>query len=219
MKTKITVHGFGLNRAIFIDGEYLDPTPSQKLAEYTSNGFDWGYESAASTQLALAILLETRDRETALKHVASFRDIIVALIPTGNFRVVIKLDKLLQAMEPYPQREKKISAYSFMDVCVLSDSDKTVRIKKFLDFPSMGFETAEFLPDTIEYNLLNDLSEEDFDALKEYCTIKTVRPSIENKKLKISMIIEFDKLNNCYSVRRNLGTGHYIGHNKYDYEY
>ncbi len=45
-------------KTIFLNGEELDPEPSQRIRNFYPNGFDWGDLSDGSSQLALAIVLK-----------------------------------------------------------------------------------------------------------------------------------------------------------------
>lgn len=52
-------------REVMVDGEYLDPRPSQKIVNHSPDGFNWGYGGSGPAQLALAILLKVTDSHTA----------------------------------------------------------------------------------------------------------------------------------------------------------
>jgi hypothetical protein len=42
---------------VLVDGERLDPGPSQDVWNHSPNGFAWGYSGSGPAQLALALLL------------------------------------------------------------------------------------------------------------------------------------------------------------------
>jgi len=52
--------------------------PRGDLREYSLNGFEWGYEGPDPTQLALAILADATDDDTALEFAPAFMSEIVA---------------------------------------------------------------------------------------------------------------------------------------------
>ena len=46
------------NGTYYLDGHYLDPTPSQKVWNHSPDGFNHGYSGSGPAQLALAIMLK-----------------------------------------------------------------------------------------------------------------------------------------------------------------
>lgn len=63
------------------DGQVLDPTRSQKVWNHSPDGFNWGYGGSGPAQLALALLLEETDTETATKLYQTFKWHVIALLP------------------------------------------------------------------------------------------------------------------------------------------
>ncbi len=61
---------------VTVNGDPLDPR--RDLKRYTENHFEWGYVGDESRQLALAILADCLDAETALRFAESFARTIVA---------------------------------------------------------------------------------------------------------------------------------------------
>ncbi len=61
---------------VTVDGAPLDPRFDLKT--YSKNGFEWSFEGAEPQQLALAILADATDQETALRLSAPFMAAIVA---------------------------------------------------------------------------------------------------------------------------------------------
>lgn len=59
-----------------VDGAPLDPRFD--LQTYSKNGFEWSFEGAEPQQLALAILADATDQETALRLSGPFMAAIVA---------------------------------------------------------------------------------------------------------------------------------------------
>ena len=51
----------------------LSPERSQKVNNHSPDGFEWGYGGSAPAQLALALLLEHTDKETAVEYYQDFK--------------------------------------------------------------------------------------------------------------------------------------------------
>lgn len=59
---------------VTVNGELLDPGPSQKLRNHSPDGFNWSYAGSGPAQLALAILFDvTGDAEIALSNYQDFK--------------------------------------------------------------------------------------------------------------------------------------------------
>ncbi|MDO9334140.1 MAG: DUF6166 domain-containing protein [Dehalococcoidales bacterium] len=65
------------------DGQALSPGKSQKVWNHSPNGFNWGYGGSGPAQLALALLLEETDKDTAVRLYQRFKWEVVAPIPLG----------------------------------------------------------------------------------------------------------------------------------------
>lgn len=76
--------GYWESREVFIDGQELIPTKSQKLRNHSPDGFAWGYGGSGPAQLALAIL-EFTDVETAASLYQDFKWEVIALLPQTDF--------------------------------------------------------------------------------------------------------------------------------------
>lgn len=65
--------------AVLVDGERLDPVPSQRVFNHSPDGFSWGYGGSGPAQLALALLLHAglSDEDAVLLH-QEFKDQHVA---------------------------------------------------------------------------------------------------------------------------------------------
>lgn len=62
------------------DGKDLDPGRSQQVCNHSPDGFAWGYSGSGPSQLALAILLEETDLDTAKHRYQNFKwDMIAKL--------------------------------------------------------------------------------------------------------------------------------------------
>jgi len=82
---KHTLKGIASTREIFLDGEYLDPAPSQKVWNHSPDGFNWGYGGSGPAQLALAIMLKLTGKHDGYQD---FKFRFVAGLPQGkNFEV------------------------------------------------------------------------------------------------------------------------------------
>lgn len=73
--------GIAWHRSVSIDGEYLNPEYSQKVRNHSPDGFDWGYSGSGPAQLALAILLQFTDKDTAVRLHQTFKAYYIAFLP------------------------------------------------------------------------------------------------------------------------------------------
>ena len=69
----IRIQGEIATRQVWIDDKELLPAKSQKVCNHSPDGFCWGYCGSGPSQLALAILLEFTDKETALANYQRFK--------------------------------------------------------------------------------------------------------------------------------------------------
>lgn len=69
-------------REVWLDGEWLDPAPSQKVRNHSPDGFNWGYGGSGPSQLALAIVLKLTGKSDGYQE---FKWNVVAKIPQGAF--------------------------------------------------------------------------------------------------------------------------------------
>lgn len=61
------------------ENDILSPVPSQRLANHSPDGFNWGYGGSGPAQLALAILFDvTGDKDIALRYYQDFKREVVA---------------------------------------------------------------------------------------------------------------------------------------------
>lgn len=61
------------SRTAYLDSNYLSPKKSQAVFNHSPDGFNVGYGGSGCSQLALAILLELTDRESALVKYQQFK--------------------------------------------------------------------------------------------------------------------------------------------------
>ena len=69
-----------------IDGEKektLNPRASQRVANHSPDGFNWGYGGSGPAQLALAILLEVTNKDVALRFYQDFKWAYIAPLDDG----------------------------------------------------------------------------------------------------------------------------------------
>ncbi len=87
MKHKLS--GDAETREVYLNGQYLDPKPSQKLHNHSPDGFNWGYSGSGPAQLALAIVLKLTGKSDGYQD---FKFKIIANIPTGqDFEIEFEL--------------------------------------------------------------------------------------------------------------------------------
>ena len=57
------------------------------LVNHSPSGFSWGYRGSGPAQLALAVLADATDDETALEHYQQYKaDYIASISPESQFR-------------------------------------------------------------------------------------------------------------------------------------
>ena len=61
-----------------LNGQPFDPSRSQRVRNHSPSGFEWGYGGSGPAQLALAILLEEVDEESALNLYQDFKWVVIA---------------------------------------------------------------------------------------------------------------------------------------------
>jgi len=83
MKHKLS--GNAETREVHLDGEFLDPKPSQKHYNHSPDGFNWGYGGSGPAQLALAIMLKLTGRAIGkAEGYQEFKFRVIAAIPGGE---------------------------------------------------------------------------------------------------------------------------------------
>ena len=83
------VQGVRATGEVYLAGGRLDPDESLAVATHSPEGFWWGNVGAGATQLALALLLRTTDRDTALAHHVAFTWQVIARLPQGDFELPV----------------------------------------------------------------------------------------------------------------------------------
>lgn len=72
------------DREVWLDDEWLDPGPSQKIHNHSPDGFNWGYGGSGPAQLALAIILKLTGKPDGYQD---FKWNVIAKIPSGAFKI------------------------------------------------------------------------------------------------------------------------------------
>lgn len=73
------IYGDNLTGKVWFGGKEVDPSRSLRLENKSPSGFSWGYHGSGPAQLALAILLEITDENTALALYQKFKSDIIAV--------------------------------------------------------------------------------------------------------------------------------------------
>jgi hypothetical protein len=78
--TKHVLKGNADTMEVFLDGELLDPKPSQEVYKHSEN-FNWGYEGSGPAQLAMAVFLKITGE---IDGYHSFKRNVIAYLPGGE---------------------------------------------------------------------------------------------------------------------------------------
>ena len=71
-----------------VDGEILDPKPSQAVYNHSPDGFAWGYDGSGPAQLALAILIHAGiPQMRALQYYQLFKRQFISKLERDSFRL------------------------------------------------------------------------------------------------------------------------------------
>ncbi|NVM21400.1 MAG: hypothetical protein HWN68_06435 [Desulfobacterales bacterium] len=81
------IKGDWKTRRIWIDGKELLPGRSQKVANHSPDGFNWGYGGSGPAQLALAILLRLLPKDKAVCRYQKFKWDVIARLPQSDFEI------------------------------------------------------------------------------------------------------------------------------------
>jgi hypothetical protein len=72
---------------VFKDDRPFDHRPSRAYRNHSPTGFEWSYQGSGPAQLALALLLEVTDSDTALDLYQDYKREVVACWPIAGFTV------------------------------------------------------------------------------------------------------------------------------------
>jgi len=87
----IKLKGEFSSRTVWLNDKLLSPKKSQKVYNHSPDGFNWSYGGSGPAQLALAVLLEVTDRNTALANYQKFKFNVIAALPASDFETEIDL--------------------------------------------------------------------------------------------------------------------------------
>jgi len=91
---KIILRGSWETREVWLNGQPLSPKKSQNVWNHSLDGFNWGYGGSGPSQLALAVLLEFYDTDTAVGLHHKFKDEVIALLPQRDFIKTVYLEEV-----------------------------------------------------------------------------------------------------------------------------
>lgn len=75
------------------NGKVLSPVRSLKIRNHSPDGFAWGYFGSGPAQLALAVLLEETNEETAQDLYQDFKSKVIAYLPQKEWTFTSELVK------------------------------------------------------------------------------------------------------------------------------
>lgn len=86
---KHTLKGNAETHEYWLDGNLLDPSPSQMCHNHSPDGFSHGYGGSGCAQLALAIVLAITGKMDGYQH---FKWNVISKLPFGkNFEIEFEL--------------------------------------------------------------------------------------------------------------------------------
>lgn len=85
-------------RIVWLDGQYLDPHPSQTVYNHSPDGFSWGYGGSGPSQLALAIILKLTGKSNGYQD---FKWKYIATLPQADFEIVFELQEMEDETKTY----------------------------------------------------------------------------------------------------------------------
>jgi hypothetical protein len=88
----------GDDAAVYIDGDFLSPSTSLKVASHSPSGFAWGYGGSGPAQLALAILLKYLPVKDALELYQGFKSAAIATLPRRDIDQYLQLRGIVQEL-------------------------------------------------------------------------------------------------------------------------
>jgi hypothetical protein len=100
------IRGDWTTRRVTVDGVELHTEPSLELYNHSPDGFNWSYGGSGPAQLALAILLQIFNGDTALVWYQTFKWDIIANLPARSFRLELDLEEWLAKKKRY-QRDRE----------------------------------------------------------------------------------------------------------------
>ena len=86
--TSTEYRGDRIGLKVTVDGQPLDPQPSQKLRNHSPDGFNWGYGGSGPAQLALGILLDFYGSGLELTYYQDFKWKVIACLPQNGSWII-----------------------------------------------------------------------------------------------------------------------------------
>lgn len=114
------LRGKWATRRIWINGSELYPQKSQGIINHSPDGWNYGYGGSGPSQLALGILLEFTDIETAKKLYQTFKSRYIATLPQRDFEVEMDIDKIISDLKLEIIGEKELESSSSFEVSARS---------------------------------------------------------------------------------------------------
>lgn len=87
----ILINGDWETRKVWVDGREITPSAAPHGFWKHGDDFAWGYGGSGPAQLALTILLDQVDQETALAYYQAFKWDVIAKLPQGDFELEISV--------------------------------------------------------------------------------------------------------------------------------
>lgn len=100
----ITLSGDKRDGKYYLNGNRLRHENSLKIANHSPDGFNHGYMGSGCSQLALAILLELTDEQTAKDNYVQFKIDVIANLKEEHFYVLIddsKYSETISTEDPF----------------------------------------------------------------------------------------------------------------------
>ncbi len=220
-KGKIKLVGHAIDRRVYLFDKELDLSESKKEAQFTDQGFNWGYTGKGCKQLTLSLLLELGDIVPQLPNVfIDLLNTVVGILPQGSFEVRIDILRWVsiyankvQDGDAYP---KPVHPYSLMEFKLLDTF-----YSKFLDFPNNDIKSGVFDIETIEYDLLNKFEAlgPEMTKLHHYIKTESSRPILGTPgKYASANLSSPDVTCSAYVYRAGMGSNDVSGHNSKQYK-
>jgi len=91
-----------------VDGKRLSPSPSQRIANHSPDGFNWGYGGSGPAQLALGVLLDYYGKDAPeLRYYQDFKFRVVAALPQESDWTMTGAQIETAMVEIVAEREKR----------------------------------------------------------------------------------------------------------------
>lgn len=208
----LLMRGVAVSRLIFLFGEPLDPSISQKVINHSPDGFNWGYSGSGCAQLALGVLLCALDADNnshaeqrAKELHQTFKATTIALLPSANFEVLINFGRWYDLINKSTPEPANVYAQELMKF----KASETF-FSMFLHLPTAKYKTAEFSSTTKEFEALQQLTPMQFEELQSWTKKNTKHKNVQ--RIEVTTSLTFNEVSNCYEVADGVGLNHFTGH-------